>query len=117
MKKLKRLLINFPEYYLIILSLLAGYTPPFTFNPVFIVFASILLLLIISGNKILGVIIAATFILINLYVSGALLSEFYEFKELNHEAIQLLSGGLLIGCLNMMSSAIMIYKYTGMRML
>lgn len=112
MRKATHFLMNFPEYYIIVLILLAGYSPPFTFNPLLILLAGILLLQIIFKNRISGLIIAGIFILINLFMLGAFFSEFGEFQELNNDAKQLLLGGLSLWGINMMLSAMMIYKYT-----
>ena len=34
MKKYKRMLIHLPDYYLIVLAIMAAFTPPFTINPI-----------------------------------------------------------------------------------
>lgn len=111
MKKIKQNLIKFPEYYLIVLAVLCGYTPPFTLNILSLVFIAILISQIVFKNKILGLIISSIFLLINLFMLGALISELNEFTEFNIKAKQLLFGGLSLWCLNMLSSSIMIYKY------
>ncbi len=110
-KKAKQFLIKFPEYYLLVLVILSGYTPPFSFNPISIVLAAILILQIIFKNKISGLFIAGIFLLINLYMLAALISEFNEFPEFNMDAKQLLFVGLSLWSLNMFSSIVMIYKY------
>ncbi len=110
-KKAKQFLFKFPEYYLLVLVILSGYTPPFSFNPVSIVLAAILILQIIFRNKISGLIIAGIFLLINLYMFAALISEFNEFPEFNMDAKQLLFVGLSLWSLNMLASIVMIYKY------
>ena len=112
MKKAKQILIKFPEYYLIVLVILGGYTPPFVFNPIFIGLAAILILQIVFKNKISGLLIASIFLLTNLYMLGALISEFNEFHEFNNSAKQLLFVGLSLWSLNMLSSGVMIYKYS-----
>ncbi len=112
MKKAKQILIGFPEYYLLILTIIAGYKFPFTFNPIFLGLAVIPILQIIFKNKISGLILASLFILLNLYMLGALISEFREFSEFNLNAKQLLFGGLSFWILNIFASGVMIYKYT-----
>ena len=112
MKKTKQILIAFPEYYLLILTILAGYSFPFYFNPIFLGLAIIPFLQIIIKSKISGLIIAGLFVLINLYMLGALISEFKEFSEFNLEAKQLLVGGLCLWIFNMFISGVMVYKYT-----
>lgn len=111
MKKFKQLLIQFPEYYLIVLVILATYKPPFFINPIVIVFVAILVLQIVYKNKISGLIIAGLFIAVNLFMLLALISEFSEFPIVNVEALQLLFVGLSLIILNLGSSAIMIFKY------
>ena len=112
MKKVKRILMKFPEYYLVVLTILAGYTPAFDFSPISIGLAAILIFQIVFKNKISGLLIASIFLLINLYMLGALISEFNEFPEFNNSAKQLLFVGLSLWSLNILSSGVMIYKYS-----
>jgi len=109
---MKKILFKLPEYYLIILAILAGYSPPFYINPIFIVIAGIFTLQIIFKNKISGISLGILFFLINLYFLGALISEFNEFTELNNKTKQLLFVGLIIWIVNMILSLTMIYKYS-----
>lgn len=111
MKKRIQPLLKFPEYYLLVLVLLAGFTPPFSFNPLSLVIAGIVILQIIYKNKISGLFIAGLFLIINLFMLGALISEFTEFSSFDSSAKQLLVGGLAIWCLNSCAIGIMIYKY------
>jgi len=108
---MKSLFFKLPEYYFIVLAILAGYSPPFYINPIFIGFIVILILQIIFKNRILGLTLGILFFLINLYFLGALLSEFNEFTEFNSSAQQLLFVGLTIWIVNCMVSITMIYKY------
>jgi len=109
---MKKILFKLPEYYLIVLAILAGYSPPFYINPIFIVIAGIFTLQIIFKNKISGISLGILFFLINLYFLGALISEFNEFTELNNKTKQLLFVGLIIWIVNMILSLTMIYKYS-----
>ena len=111
MKKVKQILIKFPEYYLVVLIILAGYSPPFNFNPIFIGLACIPILQIIFNNKVSGLIIKNLFIFANLYMLGAILSELREFTEFNSNARQLLFGGLSLWCFNIFAFIVMLYKY------
>ena len=111
MRNFKRILLKFPEYYLIVLTFLAGYKPPFFINPIAIGLIVILILQIIYKNKIAGIVIAGFFIVINVYMLLALISEFSEFPTLNADALQLLLGGLLLIVLNLFVSAVMIFNY------
>lgn len=112
MKKAKQLLHNFPEYYLIVLAIVGGYTPPFSFNPICIGLAIIPMLQLIFKNRISGIILGSIFLLINLYMLGALISEFNEFTTFDNGAKQLLFVGLSFWILNMIVSVAMIYKYS-----
>ena len=109
---MKKILFKLPEYYLIVLAILAGYSPPFYINPIFIVIAGIFTLQIIFKNKISGISSGILFFLINLYFLGALISEFNEFAEFNNKTEQLLFVGLIIWIVNMILSLTMIYKYS-----
>ena len=111
MRNFKRILLRFPEYYLIVLTFLAGYKPPFFINPIAIGLIVILILQIIYKNKITGIVIAGFFTVINVYMLLALISEFSEFATLNADALQLLVGGLLLIVLNLFVSAVMIFNY------
>jgi len=102
-----------PEYYLIILAILAGYTPPFSINPVAIGVIAIVILQIVFKNKISGLIISGLFLLVNLFMTGALFSEFNEFPTFNAAAKKLLFGGLSILGFNLFMSILMILKYAG----
>ena len=110
-KKAKQLLFIFPEYYLLVLALLAAYTPPFSFNLFFVGFAIIPLLQIIVKNNRLGIVIGSLFLLVNLYMLGALISEFNEFATFNSNAKQLLFVGLFLWVLNITAAILMVYKY------
>ncbi len=112
MKKVKQILMKFPEYYLVVLTILVGYTPPFGFSLISIGLAAVLIFQIVFKNKISGLLIASIFLLINLYMLGALISEFNEFPEFNNSAKQLLFVGLSLWSLNILSSGVMIYKYS-----
>ncbi len=108
---MKKLIYTLPEYYFLILVVLAGYSPPYYVNPIFIGIAFILVLQIIFKNKISGIIIAMLFFLANLYFLGAVLSEFNEFEVFNSKAQKLLLVGLSIWVTNLLFSIIMILTY------
>ncbi len=113
MGKPKAILATFPEYYLIVLALLSGFTPPLSLNPFAIGLALLLILQIIFKNKITGIIIANLFILISLFMLGALLSEFKEFQSFNRGAKQLIFVGIPLIILNFFVAGLMIHKYLG----
>ena len=111
MKKLKQILLSFPEYYLVVLVLLSGYTPPFYINPIFIGIALILILQIIFKSKTVGIVIAALFMAGNLFMMLALISEFQEFPSFTANAAQLLFVGFGLIFFNFFIVGIMAYKY------
>lgn len=103
------------ECYLLVLFALAGYTPPFTFNPIVILGAILMLFHIKNGNKTVGLILGILFSVINLYFLGAVLSEFNEFETTTNKAKQLLWVGILIWITSAVSSSLMIYNYSQIR--
>lgn len=109
---MKKIFFKLPEYYLLILAISAGYSPPFYMNPFFIGIVILLILQIIFKNRISGMLLGILFFLVNLYFLGALLSEFREFTEFYNSAMQLLFVGLVIWFLNLVFSVTMIYKYS-----
>ena len=108
---MKFLLLKMPEYYLVVLAILAVYKQPLVATLVLMGIVAVLVAQIIYQNKISGFIIAGIFLFVNFYMLGALISEFNEFSEVNAAAIKLLSVGLLIITINLITAGIMIYKY------
>ena len=108
---MKTIFFKLPEYYLLILAILAGYSPSFSINPIFVGIVILLILQIILKNTISGLLLGILFFLTNLYFLGALLSEFSEFTEFNNSAKQLLFVGLTIWIVNFTLSLTLIYKY------
>ena len=111
MKKLKQILLTLPEYYLIVVVLFSWIGPTLNVNPIAIALIIMLTLQIIFKNKITGMIIASLFLLINIYMFFALVSEFREFPTFNADAKQLLFVGLLLFILNLLMAGLMIVKY------
>lgn len=108
---MKSIVLKSPEYLLIVLVFLAGYTPPFHMNPFCIGVIVILMLQLIFKNRIFGLLLGTLYFLVTLYFLGALLSEFNEFTEVNNSAKQLLLVGIPLWVLNVVLSSIMIYRY------
>ncbi|WP_438962383.1 hypothetical protein [Nonlabens sp.] len=108
---MKTTLLKLPEYYFILLAILAGYTPPFDFNLLFLMVALVFVAQIIFKNRVSGLLLAIVTGLINLLFLGALLSEFQEFESFTGDAQQLLFVGLSIFTLNSVATGIMFYKY------
>lgn len=111
MKNKKLQFLQFPEYYLLVLTILGGYTPPFSFHPIFIGILGLLVVQLIFKNKIVGTILGSLFLLINLYMLGALISELREFTAFNTAAKNLAFVGFTLWGLNMLAALTMIYKY------
>lgn len=109
---MKPLIYKFPEYYLIMLVVLAGYSPPFNIHPICIGIMLLLILQIVLKNKTSGLILGALFFLINLFFLGALIAEINEFTKLTTSAIKLLIAGFIIWIANLTTALVMIYKYT-----
>lgn len=112
MTRWRRIVDVLPEYYLIILVLLAGYTPPLTLHPINAGLIVILLLQARYKYDVTGIILGSLFVLVNIYMLAAVISEFSEFPAFHAEAMKLLFIGLLIFIINLLASAIMIFKYT-----
>ncbi len=111
MSRFKQILLQLPEYYLVLVTLFAGYKPPFEFNSLFVLLAIILVVQIVLKHRISGFVLAVFFGVINLFMLGALISELFEFQTFDTNAAQLLFGGVIIWGLNMLFCGIMIYKY------
>ena len=112
MNKTKRIILKLPEYYMLILAISAGYKPPFSFTTISLGLAAVMVFQIVYRNKISGLMISILFLLINLFMLFALISEFKEFQIFNNEAKQLLFGGFLIWLTNLIFGGIMFYKNT-----
>jgi hypothetical protein len=108
---MKTFLKPLPEYYLLALALLAGYTPPFHFSPLAIGLAIIIVGQIIFRKAVTGLLIAALFLLINAGMLLALWSEFREFTALDAAALQLLLVGIPLFLLNTLVGVRMIKGY------
>jgi hypothetical protein len=109
MKKSKQILLRSPEYYILLVVLFSGYTFPFNFNPIAIGLSAILIMHIIIKSRMAGLFIATLFLLVNIYMPFALLSEFRQFTLFNAGSLQLFIGFVIIG-LNLFFSLLMIYK-------
>ena len=111
MKSFSQILLKFPEYYLVILAILAVYKQPLVVTLVLIGIVALLVLQILFQSRISGFIIAGIFLFVNFYMLGALISEFNEFPEVNSAAIKLLFVGLSTIIINLIAAGIMLYKY------
>ncbi|RXF68688.1 hypothetical protein [Arcticibacter tournemirensis] len=110
MEKIKQIQKWVPELYLIA-SVIFYWASTFLLNPVAIILLLILALLIFIKSEILGVVISFLFLMLNLYMVLALISELNEFPAFNKDAkIMLLVGGGYLG-LNITLSIAMLIKW------
>ena len=112
---MKKLLLQSPEFYFILMIFLAGYTPPFSIGILHIVLLIILILQIIFKNKITGLLLGGLIFFFNLFFLVALLSEFNDFTEFDADAQKLLFVGLFIWIMNIIASVAMMYRYGKMK--
>lgn len=115
--KRKDIILLSPELYLICATIYYWTLTPSLFNPVAIILLVILGYQVIYKKVISGLIIASLFILLNLYMILALISELSEFTEANENYNQLLIFGTLFFGLNLTSGAFMIWKYLKIQLL
>lgn len=111
MKKAKKIMLKLPEGYILLLTLMAGFTPPFHFNPILLVIAALLLLQLIFQATISGILLGGLFLIVNIFLLGALISEMNEFQGIGSDSISLLIGGSLLWFTNTFFSFVLIYKY------
>lgn len=110
MKNVKALLKWIPEIYLMA-SIIYYWIDTGLFNPFAIAFFLSLSLLLYFKSKVMGIVVSSLFILINMYMVLALLSEFNEFPTFDHSAKNLLFFGLIYIGLNLTMGIIMFIKY------
>lgn len=110
MKK-KAILAIIPESYLICATIYYWILTANLFNPIAISLLVVLILQVIIKNKILGLIVSSIFILLNLYMALALISELSEFKDYTDDYWKLLIIGILFIGLNLIMGGLMLWKY------
>lgn len=110
MKALKHYI---PEIYFVIAILYYWSLTALAVNWIAIIGLIIILFLIASKNKFLGIISSSLLIATNLFLFLALFSEFFEFTSFNNEAKNLLFVGSLFLGLNLLFSVLMLLKYYG----
>ena len=111
MKKLKKFLLELPEYLLIAAVIFYWGSAGMVINPIAIGLIILLILQIIFKNRIVGILIPSLLIMTSIYMLMALMSEFNEFPTFNSDAKKLLFVGLSYLISTMVVSGIMIYKY------
>lgn len=100
-----------PELYLIAATLYYWFLTSTLFNPVAIILLAILAYQVFYKKLTTGLIISTLFILLNLYMVLALLSELSEFSTPNESYQQLLIFGSLFLGLNLIAGTFMFGKY------
>lgn len=111
MKNLKHALTRTPELYLVITCIYYWTLTASALNPIAIILIIALILQVLFKNKISGIVISVFFIILNLFMVLAFLSEFYEFPSLNADAKRLAIFGSLYLGLNLIIATIMLIKY------
>lgn len=114
MKKLKKILLELPEYLLIFAVIFYWGSAGKVINPIAIVLIIGLILQIIFRNRTVGIIIPSLLILTSFFMLLALMSEFNEFPTFNADAKKLLFVGLSYFISTIIVSGLMIYRYSTM---
>jgi hypothetical protein len=112
MKKVKHLLLTFPELMLVALTMFYWVSSGTLVNPVAIALILVLTIQIILRNDFLGVVIPILVVMASIYLMLALFSEFSEFHVKNAEARRLILVGIPFILTTIASSVLMIRKYT-----
>jgi hypothetical protein len=112
MKALKQYI---PEIYFVIAILYYWSLTASMVNWIAIIGLIIILFLIVTKNKITGIITSSLIIAANLFLFLALFSELTEFTSFNSEAKKLLFIGALFLGLNLFVSVLMLLKYAGIK--
>lgn len=110
LSSMKNLYANLPEFYFLAVIFLLGYKPPFGLSTLTMILMAIVFVLIIFKNKVVWSIIAGLFIIVNLYMIGALISEFSEFPSFVTGAQQLILAGTVIIFVNIAMGGVLLIK-------
>lgn len=100
-----------PELYLIASVLFYWFSTGTALNYIAIILVIILGVQLVYQKAVMGIVIASLFLLLNLYMVLALISELREFNELTSSFYSLLIVGTLYLGLNIIISSYMIIKY------
>jgi hypothetical protein len=112
MKALKQYI---PEIYFVIAILYYWSLTAAAVNWIAIIGLIVILFLIVTKNKITGIITSSLIIAANLFLFLALFSELSEFTSFNSDAKKLLFIGALFLGLNLLVSVLMLLKYAGIK--
>jgi hypothetical protein len=115
MKTIKPYLKYIPEAYFILSVVYYWIMTSALFNPFAFILLAALAAVLILKNKGLGVLLSVLFILINLYMFLALLSEYREFHEPSPAAHDLIMYGSIYLGLNLLMSMVLLMKYALMQ--
>jgi len=113
--KAKDILFLSPEIYLTFATIYYWILTPNLFNPIAVVLLAILTYQIIYKNSTIGLVISSLFLVLNLYLVLALISELHEFTEVNDGFIKLILIGSIFLGLNIIVSIIMLIKYINIK--
>jgi hypothetical protein len=111
MNKIKDLKKWIPETYLIASVIYYWIMTGTLLNPFAIVLLTFLIMLIVLKNRTFGMVLSILFLVLNLYMVLALISELNEFPAFNKDAqILLLVGSIYLG-VNILLSVFMLLKW------
>lgn len=104
----RKLLRNIPEILLAILASTMVYTNG-AINYIFLLAAILMVVLVITENRIMGMVMGSVTLLFSLFMMLAVFSEFAAFSKVNSEALTLVGVGVLL-CLTTLFCAVFILK-------
>ena len=109
--KRKELLFLSPEIYLVCATLYYWFLTSNIFNPIAMFLLRVLTFQIIYQKVAIGLVIATLFVVLNLYMVLALISELSEFIVTNESYTSLLVFGTLFLGFNLIAGTFMFWKY------
>ena len=109
MKSASHLKVIFPEIILLI-STIVYWTLTTVLNPVAMVLVLLLIVQLYYNNNVAGFFIALLFIVLNLYMVLAMVSDLVDYETLSQRTNLLIFGTTYLG-INLLASAMMIKKY------
>ncbi len=101
----------FPELFLMASVIYYWTLTSNLFNPIAVILLVVLVYQTISKNSIPGMLISSIFIVLNLFLVLALLSELSEFEVINQNYTDLLLFGSLYLSINLLVGGLMFFKY------
>jgi len=106
----KKIIKSLPELYLIAAVLFYWFSAANIFNPIAIGLLVVLIFQLVFKKQYLGITIATLFIVINLYLILALVSELREFTEVTNDFLLLIVVGTLFIVLNLIAGTALFRK-------